>query len=45
MTPNDIANSISGLGPVGEGDINQTMTGTQSFVGPRWTIDDTGNWG
>ena len=45
MTPNDIATSISSLGPVGSEDITQTMTGTQSFVGQTWTIDDTGNWG
>ena len=45
MTPNDIATSISGLKPVSNGDITQTVTGTQSFVGQNWTIDDAGGWG
>ena len=45
MTPNDIATSISGLNPADEGNITQTVTGTQSFVGGQWTIDDWSNWG
>ncbi len=45
MTPNDIATSISGLHVEGDGDIAQTVTGTQSFVGGRLTIDDAGSWG
>ena len=45
MTPNDIATSISGLKPAGDGNINQTVTGTQSFVGGNLTIDDANGWG
>ena len=41
MTPSDIATSVSGLKPVGDCDISQSrLTGTQSFVGQTWTIDD-----
>lgn len=45
MTPSDIATSISGLKPAGDGNITQTVTGTQSFVGSNWSIDDAGQWG
>lgn len=45
MKPDEIATSISGLKPAGDGNINQTVTGTQSFVGQNWTIDDAGGWG
>lgn len=41
MTPSDIATSVSGLRPVGDCNISQSrLTGTQSFVGQTWTIDD-----
>lgn len=41
MTPDDIATSLSGLKPVGDCNISQSrLTGTQSFVGKTWTIDD-----
>ena len=45
MTPNDIATSIAELAPVDKGTVTQTVTGTQSFVGGRLTIDDAGGWG
>jgi len=45
MTPSDIATSISGLKTADSGNITQTVTGTQSFVGGQLSIDDYGNWG
>lgn len=45
MKPDEIATDISGLDPVGSGNITQTVTGTQSFVGGSLTIDDWSNWG
>ena len=44
MTPNDIATNIAGLNPVGEGSVNTSTMGTQSFVGQTWTIDDANTW-
>ncbi len=44
MTPNDIATSIAGLNPVG-GDLASMTTGTGSFVGQNWTIDDANTFG
>ena len=41
MTPNDIATSISGLKPVGEGDITNTVSYTYTFE----RLDDANNWG
>ena len=44
MTPNDIATSISGLNPVG-GDLTSMTTGTTSYVGNNFTIDDANTFG
>jgi len=41
MTPNDIATSISGLRPVGEASIANTVTYTYTFE----KMDDANNWG
>ena len=41
MTPNDIATSISGLKPVGEASIANTVTYTYTFE----KMDDANNWG
>lgn len=43
MTPNDIATDMSTVSHLGS--VNGTVTGTQSFVGSTWTIDDAGSWG
>ncbi len=45
MTPNDIATDVNGLKPVGGGDITGSVSGSQSFVGQNWSIDDWNNWG
>ena len=45
MTPNDIATDISGLKPAEGSDLTSMTTGTQSYVGGTWTIDDWNNWG
>ena len=45
MTPNDIATNISGLKPVGDSNLTSMTTGTQSFVGRNWTIDDASTFG
>lgn len=44
MTPDDIATNLSGLKPAG-GDLTSMTTGTQSFVGRNWTIDDANSFG
>lgn len=45
MTPTDIATSISGLKPAGDGNLTTMTTGTASFVGQNWTIDDANTFG
>ena len=45
MTPNDIATSISGLKPDGNSNPTTMTTGTQSYVGQNWTIDDYNTFG
>ena len=45
MTPNDIATSISGLGPVEGGNINASTNFTYSFVpGSGQSMDDSSTW-
>ena len=44
MTPNDIASSVSGLKPVGEGSITTSTRGTTSYVGTTLSIDDSYTW-
>lgn len=45
MTPNDIATSISGLKPVGGGNITASTNFTQSFaMGGGYTVDDANTW-
>ena len=41
MTPSDIATSISGLKPVGGGDITDTVSFTYTFD----RMDDANSWG
>ena len=45
MTPNDIATDISGLTPANNGNIATMTTGTQSFIGRNWGIDDASTLG
>ena len=40
MTPNEIATSISGLGPTGEGPINLSVNYTYTFE----RMDDSRTW-
>lgn len=44
MTPVDIATDIESLGPIGVGDLNQSVNGTNSYVGQNYTVDDWRTW-
>lgn len=45
MKPNEIATDISGLTPANNGNIATMTTGTQSFIGQNWGIDDASTLG
>ena len=45
MTPNDIATDISGLTPANDGNIATMTTGTGSYIGRNWGIDDANTLG
>ena len=45
MTPNEIATRISGLKQIENSNLTSMTTGTQSFVGQNWTIDDASTFG
>jgi len=44
MTPNDIATSISGLKPTGEGSVNTSTNFTQSCTHNGFMTDDANTW-
>lgn len=44
MTPNDIATSVSGLKPMGEGSVNTSTNFTQSYSINGFITDDANTW-
>ena len=44
MKPNEIATSLSGLKPIGEGNVTLSTMGTNSYVGQNYTVDDWNTW-